>query len=604
MPMRQDLKSHISSKGLPNIVALLRYSKNNNDVRRIIGCGADAPHDRPFASVIFYASLLFIAAAAPLWFVHYLPLYDYQNHLLEAQVVVHYNNAAYGYAENYVLRPDWLWRSNALTTLLFIVFAQVLPIAVAGKLVVTGYIALLVYGLAMILVEQKRPQYLLLGAAPLINSLIFTGGMINAAYAFALTPWMLLCYMRWQGSQSWRYLAALACLALIQYMAHALGWALCILVLASLAASDRLAWKPTLLLILALSIAAPMQLLTRPSLSVIPVLVFVGCFALAMIVRRLGLGNWQIASIGLLGAGSLLLLFKLLKTTLTERIPGLDFSLNAKLLSLPRLLALPFHTVPIAKELVYANLAILLLSTLVGIILCWKLERRWLATMAMLMFGLLVTPYRTVDVIVIEPRIALVMAMLVLVASKLPIPLSLSEVQANASTSDMARQVTMIALTALAVLHLTSAALVAIRYDATAAAWAHTLAKIGPEKRVMVIARPHTLATDSIGTLARLGQIFDGNQFSATYALEHGGFISNTFYNGPLLPRNPGFVPDYWDPTFDPAVFLQAKCTNVRQGYDVILAWNAGDTSLLNALYSCAGPAQVTEGGLTIWMLK
>lgn len=550
--------------------------------------------------------LISIAVLLPLWTIHYLPFYDYQNHLLEAQVVVHYNDPASGYSEHYAIRPDWSLRSNALTTLLFIFFGSFLSIEIAGKLVVTGYVILLITGLLLLLKQLQRPLWLLLAAAPLINNLTLTGGMMNAAYALALTPWMLLCYLRWQDDRGWLYPGLLALLSLAQYTAHGFGWALTVLVLSTLAASDRLHWQQAILLALALSMPTPMQLLTRPVMSVIPILLLAGCFMLAAIIRLLKLQQRQLIVLGLMLAGTLLLLIKLFKQSIVERIPGIDFSLNAKFLSLPRLLALPFQSFPFSEGQVYANLAILLLAVIAWSALCWRLERRWLPAIGLLSFALLVTPYRTVDLIVIEPRILLVMLLLMLVASDIRGQGSGVRRQGSGlleGQQALRAKVAILSLTGLALLHVTSAGWVAMRYDATARAWATRLAQIGPGQRVLVLSNPLALPDSPVNRLARLAQVFDGNQFSATYALEHGGFISNTFYNGPLLPRQPDSVPDYWASDFNPSSYLQSHCAKVRQDYAMILAWNAHNTALERALQECTGAADSSGDKLTLWSL-
>ena len=78
------------------------------------------------------AILLLIAMLLPIWIGRYFPSYDYPNHLLEAQIVVHYDDPQLSYADNYDINSGWYLRSNALSTLLLIALGQMIVILTAG----------------------------------------------------------------------------------------------------------------------------------------------------------------------------------------------------------------------------------------------------------------------------------------------------------------------------------------------------------------------------------------------------------------------------------------------------------------------------------------
>src|SRR5512144_3055021 len=85
---------------------------------------------------LLFQAVLLAACILPIWQARFVPLYDYQPHLLEAQVVNHLHAPAFSYDSYYTLRSGWTWRSNALTTLLLVGLGKLLSIDTAGRLVV------------------------------------------------------------------------------------------------------------------------------------------------------------------------------------------------------------------------------------------------------------------------------------------------------------------------------------------------------------------------------------------------------------------------------------------------------------------------------------
>ena len=537
-----------------------------------------------------------IVGLLPIWAVRYVPLYDYQNHLLEAQVVARYADPALRYSQEYLIREGWYLHSNALATLLMIGAGRLVPMEAAGKLVLSLYVVLSIGGLAALLDAAGRPRRLLLAAPILVYNLTFTTGMLNWCLGFALAIWSLLAYVRWQRQGDPQLLAALAGLLLLIYTAHVLAWGLCVAVLFGVAAADRLPARRMLLLGAALSGAAPLLALSRPLLALAPALIGAGLWSAGAAIRRLRLGWTTVAAIGAAAAGTYLGAWRALKPELLARFPDVDYSLNSKLVAVPRLFTLPHQLFPIDRSLVVVNVALLALVGSTAALLAASCligrrqapEARWLAPIGVLAFGYVVIPTRTLDIIVTEPRLLLMACVVGLLAAP---PVRAGRL-ANALLA---------ALVLLALVSSGATLVYARRYDAVAQRWADTLRAIPPAQSVLVLANPPTFTRDGWHTLARLSQVLDGNQFSGTYALERGGFISNTFFNGPLLPRQPAAIPPYWWVDYRPAAFVSQRCAELRPVYGYVVVWNPGDQELAQELGGCYDALAPHASQLAIW---
>src|SRR5262245_46864116 len=109
----------------------------------------DKPLTAPQMGIL--TGLLIIIMLAPIWIGKYAPLYDYPNHLLEAQIVAHYSDPQLNYGESYRITPGWYWQSNALSTVLLVGLARIMPVTLAGHLVLSLYVVLFTCGLAWLL---------------------------------------------------------------------------------------------------------------------------------------------------------------------------------------------------------------------------------------------------------------------------------------------------------------------------------------------------------------------------------------------------------------------------------------------------------------------
>jgi len=140
------------------------------------------------------------------------------------------------------------------------------------------------------------------------------------------------------------------------------------------------------------------------------------------------------------------------------------------------------------------------------------------------------------------------------------------------------------------------------RYDAIAQGWARTLAEMRPASRVLVF-EDSTLPIPHGGwyALARLSPLWNQSAFVNTYAIEHGGFVTNSFWNGPLLPRDPALGRSSWFNEGDPSTSVTEQCAFIRSTYTYVVAWDVNDPDLLRALQDCYGTPIKQESRIVIW---
>lgn len=86
-------------------------------------------------ATIVVVVLLAIALIAPIWLVEYVPLVDYPDHLARAFILSHLHDPNYNFAESY--SSDWGLYPYVALDLSFITLMKVLPVEVAGKVVLS-----------------------------------------------------------------------------------------------------------------------------------------------------------------------------------------------------------------------------------------------------------------------------------------------------------------------------------------------------------------------------------------------------------------------------------------------------------------------------------
>jgi hypothetical protein len=549
---------------------------------------------------LLLAGVLAALGLLPIWTVRYVPLYDYQTHLLEAQVVLDYGDPGLAYAPNYVIRDGWFLRSNALTTLLLLGLGRCVPLALAGKLVLSGYILLLTISLTALFGVLGKPWWLSLILPLFIYNLTFTSGLLNWSYGFALIPLALIIYMRWRSRGSLWALAALASVGVLIYTAHILAWGLMLILIGTLAAVDGVHLRGFIALGLVLSAATPLLAISRPIYAVAPIAILALFGLSGVLVRRLRLTLWNIMVVGSIAIVAYWIGLKVFRDARRAFLPLIGYSIYDKLIAWPHLFALPQHLGAIQWDLAAYNL--LLLALLLILMLLMALERllpkqvasardwRWPAAFGALLLVYSIIPSSTRDIDATEPRVLLLAALVGFVAAPLP-------------TAKTRRRAVIAALVMLGL----SAPLVTLvwaqRYDRAARTWVSQLNELAPARRVLVLANPPTLPAGAQYHLVRAAQIFDPRQFSPTYALEHGGYVSNTFFNGPLWPTDSQDLPAYWQTGFDSVTFVDDRCVALRNVYDGVVVWNPGSQELARALQNCFGVPIVEDEQVALWRI-
>lgn len=540
------------------------------------------------------SGLLLLAMLLPIWAGPYPPLYDYPNHLLEAQVVARYHDPQLDYAASYDIRPGWYLRSNALSTLLLIALGSILPITLAGQLVLSLYLVLFVGGLACLLRRTDAAWPLLLLAPVLAYNSGFTTGWLNFSYGAALALLALPLYLGWQARARHRDLVLLALLLLLIYVAHIVAWALLLIVIAALAAGEPWSWRRYGLLLAALNSALPLLLVTRPLLGLLAALIGPGLWLGLALLRRLQLAPLTLA---LGGAALTLLTAALIEATewyWGPRLEGIVPSWEQKLVVPLRTFTLPHQFSPISPALIGYNLAVLLLLLALAALLIpgglfapGPYRRQRLTALGVLAVVYVLIPSRTNDIIATEPRVLLFAVFVALLGLRLP-------------ASARLRRLVLGAAGTLCLVSSGALALYAQAHDRQTQRWLADLDQLAPARRVLVL-RADDDDAPAPGDLRRsFNAFYNGQQFSTVYTLRHGGFTSRIFDNGPVHPRRAFPIPLYYWPPFDNARYVAERCPDLRAAYDTVLVWGTDDPSLRAELDRCFRPGPRLSD-LSIW---
>jgi hypothetical protein len=534
----------------------------------------------------FLPGLLLAAMLIPIWVGRYAPLYDYSNHLLEAQVAAHYADPQFGYLDSYETNPGWYLRSNALSTLLLIGLGRVMPMTVAGHLVLSIYIALFVGGLWLLLRQAGNSWPLFLLAPTLIYNVSFTSGWLNFCYGTALGLFALVVYLRWQEHNRQRDLLWLAILLLLVYVAHLMAWGLLLIAISAMMAVEQYQLRRHGVLWVAMNSALPLLLFTRPTLAVailIGPIIWVG----SALSRRLRLSP-RILIFSAAGISCLAAVVAKVTAPLYQRfIPELDYFEFDKLTFPLRLFTLPHQFLPPNPILIAYNLVLLVLVLVLAGALIWssvnlpdKSKARWLVAIGMLGILYVVIPTRTPDIWVTEPRVLLFATLIALTGVQLP-----------TVGTRLGRAVTICALS-LCLLSIGGTVWYAHRYDQQARAWNEQMDLLVPARRVLMLREKMSPYIGRPTVLGIFKRFYTGEYFSTTYTLEHGGFASRTFNNGPVRPRGTIPIPSYDGPGFRDTHYIAEQCSALRETYDAVLFWGEPDANMIAQLNDCftAGP--------------
>lgn len=538
-------------------------------------------------------ALLLLALLLPLWFWPFPPLYDYPAHLQAAQVVARYDDPRLAYAESYVLREGWQTRSNALFTLALLALAPLMPIPLAGKLLLSLTLVLFVGGLYRLLRQNGTLWPLLLLAPPLAYHFALTSGWINFALATALGLHVLGAAEHYRTHGPARSLLIVALLMLLIYCAHLVVWALLVLIVTALLAADPPPGRRTLWLLLALSWVAPLLVLTQPGLALVAALIGPMAWCGVTIIRRTKLRP-QVLALATLALMTLaVLLYPLLENLLQGIDPDASYLPFYKATFPLRTVALPHQFMPPDRLIVAYNGALLLLLLPIVAILAWAVwrspapARRWLAPLALLALLYAWLPTASADIYFTEPRLLVFGTLLALAYLRLP--------DLGAARRVLAACALTLCLLSLAALHYYAWA-----YNRHAAQWVRALETLPPAQKVLVLSQQNAPGHGQYTIIRFFNHFYDGYYFSNMYALRHGGSVSANFGNGPIwfrpeLPTALYFSREFADPTY-----AVRECTTTRMRYDAVLAWGPLEPALAQQLAACFGAGQ-RYGELTIY---
>jgi hypothetical protein len=162
--------------------------------------------------------------ALPFLFVHEPPLLDYANHLARGFILNHLHDPAYRFAQYY--RADWKPYPYILWDLLLLALQQIMPIELAGKLLLMLTTVLLPLSVAWFLWQANRSEIKLslLGCA-LSYNVLFLWGFTAYHLSVALCFLMVGTWLWYRGSPSPVRAVLFAITCFLAYFAHLLGFA-------------------------------------------------------------------------------------------------------------------------------------------------------------------------------------------------------------------------------------------------------------------------------------------------------------------------------------------------------------------------------------------
>jgi hypothetical protein len=543
-------------------------------------------------------SLLAILMLGPIWIGEYAPLFDYGSHLLEAQIVVYYTDPQLNYAESYQINPGWYWRSNALTTLLLIWLTWLMPVALAGHLVLSLYIFMFVGSLAWLLYRAGTAWPLLLAAPALGYNFAFTTGWINFCYALALAGFTLILYEQWRDQARWSTWLILAGVMLLIYMAHVVVWILILIVIVAMASLEIVQGRRQVWLWLALNSAWPMILLGWPGIAALAIpLIGPALWLGVTLVQRWRLDLRLVVGGAIVLSGVLMLPLKWLEDAQPAGLPRFEYYVFDKVTFPLRRLTLPHQYMPPNFSLVSYNL--LLLGLL--LVISWLLIRRnissllsdkpWLLAVGILTVIYLLSPSHINLIWTTEPRVLLVAGLVTLPRLRLP------------AAGTQSRRILVVSLGLLCLVSLIGTTRYAQVFDQQAAAWQAQMAHLQPAQRVLMLKEKTSPYLGRPTLLGVFNRFYTGEFFPPVYNIEQGGFASATFENGPVSLRLPSPIFYYDWPEFDHTRWVAENCAELRAIYEAVLFWGKPDAQVAEQLNECftAGPQWADMG---IWYIE
>lgn len=191
--------------------------------------------------------LLVAALLAPIWYVPYPPLQDYSNHLARAYITLHLHDPTKPFARYYTLVTYPV--PNSLSDMFLIALGALMPLTLAGKVL----LSLLLVGCPLAFerfLAAVRPRdaalYGYFGWALAYNH-FFHRGYVNYLLGVMCLFLSLWAYLRLWNSSRWRDALLAALFTVLTFLAHALAFAI-LMVLLLIALLNRRPVKRALLL--------------------------------------------------------------------------------------------------------------------------------------------------------------------------------------------------------------------------------------------------------------------------------------------------------------------------------------------------------------------
>lgn len=528
----------------------------------------------------------------PIWSGLFPAIYDYQAHLLEAQIAFDMARGGTAYSAGFVPRPGWMADSNALATLAKVGLLQLVPIDWAGRLVLSLILAIFLSGWQRLLERAGSASALLPLGLLLAYNFTFTSGWINFSLALALALCALYTYHAWHEQQQVPYLIWLAVLCILIFSAHLVIWGLLAITLGIRAAVDRLQPRRLLALALVGGVVLPLVFLAgRPMLAVI-VLIGPLSWCGAWLLGRLRLPIWLLVGGAPVTAIMLFVAAQQALPLLQTFDPELRFHRFARLTFSLRTFTLA-QQMPTPDPLLSAlNTLLVMLLGFLGGCLAWAAWRAddgttWqrLAPLGAIIVLYGAVPSFAADIAVVEPRLVIWGALLALTAIRLP------------EQGRLRRGIATLSLT-IGLVGIGAFSAHTVRFQPQAEAWRTAMASMRPAESILVLPRPTPLSAAS--ALRYIESYYDGLYFSARYPLEYGGATTRMFGNGPVYVRPDLELAEYfWRPARGAAPLPEA-CPHTQKRFGAVLAWGPLEAAQQAELNACFGPGQ-EQAGLTIW---
>ena len=456
------------------------------------------------------------------------------------------------------------------------------------------YLALFLGGLVLLLRRTETTWPLLLLAPMLAYNFAFTSGWLNFCYGVALGMYALVIYLRWQECSNNRDLLLLAAVLLLMYTAHLLTWLLMVVIMTAMMTVEPWQIRRQGLLLLAMMSALPLLLITRPFLGGATLLIGPILWVGALLLQRVRLGLRSLAS-GIVGVTGLFIgVTKISEPFYQNFIPELEYSEFDKFTFPLRLFSLPHQYLPPSLPLVIYNLILLGLTVSLGGLLVWCIWNRiegdktpWLAAFGSLGVLYFVIPSRTSDIWITEPRVLLFIVLLALVMVRLP-------------ASGRLRKSITICAAGICLLSISGTTVYAYTYNEQARAWKAQMDLLEPARSVLMLREKKNEYISRPTILGIFNRFYTGEYFSTIYTLEHGGFGSRTFNNGPVRPHPTIPIPAYDWSDFSDTNYVADHCSDLREAYDAVLLWGQPEAKVATQLDECfvAGPRWPT---MAIW---